>query len=344
MPNRDGPVTRQLSSHYCCRGEDGEDSRGEENGRITPVIGASLAGLGAWLVIAVLGPHLARRLPPATATRLLVATAVAVAASTVIIGGLLAFTWLALLPEVIELGPWSPAALRAHNPVPAAVAVAAAVTITAAIGVAVAVLGRRIVSAWQAHQACRGLRHADGLIVIDDPRPEAFSIPPPSGRVVVTTGLLRGLDSEERRVLLAHEASHITHGHSWWAVAADLAAAVNPMLIPTARAIHHTLERWADEDAAVDVRDRALAARALARSALLIHASRPPAPMLGAATKGVPERVAALLAPAPTRRRLPATLLVALMLVVTATTALVQQHADNFFDGAHVGVTHIRHR
>src|SRR5690348_3077682 len=61
---RASPVTRQLSSHYCCRGEDGEDSRGEEHGRITPVIGASLAGLGTWLVIAVLGPHLARRLPP----------------------------------------------------------------------------------------------------------------------------------------------------------------------------------------------------------------------------------------------------------------------------------------
>jgi len=308
------------------------------------VIAASLAGLGTWLVVAVLGPHLAHRLPPATATRLMVATAVAVAASTITIGGLLAFTWLALLPEVVELGPWSPAALRAHNPVPASVAVGAAVTITAAIGVAVAILGRRIISAWQAHQACRGLRHAGGLIVIDDPRPEAFSTPPPSGRVVVTTGLLRGLDPKERRVLLAHEASHITHGHSWWAVAADLAAAVNPVLIPTARAVHHTLERWADEDAAVDVHDRALAARALARSALLIHASRPPAPALGAATKGVPERVAALLAPAPTRRRLPVTLLVALMLVVTAATAQVEQLADSFFDGAHAGVTHIRHR
>jgi Zn-dependent protease with chaperone function len=306
------------------------------------VIGASLAGLGAWLIVAVLGPHLAHRLPPATATRLLVTTAVAVAASTVIIGGLLASTWLALLPEVIELGPWSPAALRAHNPVPTAVAVVAAATITAAIAVAIAVLGRRIASAWQARQACRGLRHADGLIVIDDPRPEAFSTPPPSGRVVVTTGLLRGLDSEERRVLLAHEASHIAHGHSWWAVAADLAAAVNPMLIPTARAIHHTLERWADEDAAVDVRDRALAARALARSALLIHASRP-SPLLCATNRGVPERVAALLAPAPARRRLPTTLVVTLMLVVTAATAQVQQHADNFFDGAHVGVTHIGH-
>ena len=54
----------------------------------------------------------------------------------------------------------------------------------------------------------------------------------------------------------------------------DLAAAINPTLRPTARALRHTVERWADEDAADAVADRRTVARALARAALAAHAHR----------------------------------------------------------------------
>jgi hypothetical protein len=299
------------------------------------VIGATVTGVAVWLAVAVIGPRIGHRLRPATATRLLVSAAVVVAGSGLIVGGLLAATWLARLPEIIDLGPWSADALRAHTPVPVAVAVAAAAAVTGTVVYAGTVLGRRIGSFQRANRACRGLRHADGLIVVDDQRPDAFSTPPPGGRIVVTTGLLRGLDERERRALLAHETSHVAHGHSWWVLAADLAAAMNPVLIPTARAVHQTVERWADEDAAMEVRDRKLVARTLAHSALLVHAARAVPPALAAATSGVPQRVAALLAPAPGRRPVPITLLIVLLVAVTGVTVLVQRSADEFFDHAH---------
>jgi Zn-dependent protease with chaperone function len=299
------------------------------------VIGATVTGVAVWLAVAITGPRIGHRLSPATATRLLVSAAVMVAGSGLIVGGLLAATWLARLPEIIELGPWSADALRAHTPVPVAVAVVAAAAVTGTVVYAGTVLSRRIGSFLRTNRACHGLRHADGLIVVDDRRPDAFSTPPPGGRIVVTTGLLRGLDERERRALLAHETSHVTHGHSWWVLAADLAAAMNPVLIPTARAVHQTVERWADEDAAMEVRDRKLVARTLARSALLVHAARAVSPALAAATSGVPQRVAALLAPAPARRPVPATLLIVLLMAVTGVTVLVQRSADEFFDHAH---------
>ena len=52
---------------------------------------------------------------------------------------------------------------------------------------------------------------------------------------------------------------------------AELAAAVNPLLGPTARTVAQAVERWADEDAACALADRTLAARTLARTALLMH-------------------------------------------------------------------------
>jgi hypothetical protein len=46
-------------------------------------------------------------------------------------------------------------------------------------------------------------------------------------------------------VVLAHETSHLLHNHAWWLLAADLAAAANPLLRPTARTAARCVERWA---------------------------------------------------------------------------------------------------
>src|SRR5256885_2066747 len=114
-----------------------------------------------------------------------------------------------------------------------------------------------------------------------------------------------GFRGQPGRALLAHEAAHLAHRHVWWLLAAELAGAANPVLAPTVRAITHTVERWADEDAARAVTDRRLVARTLARTALLIRAA--PAGPVGLTAVGgdVPERGRALLEPPPRPRVIP---------------------------------------
>ena len=151
--------------------------------------------------------------------------------------------------------------------------------------------------------ACRHLQEAAaGLVLLEDDAPDAFAVPGPRGRIVITTGMLKALTPRERRALLAHERAHLAHHHQLYIQAADLAAAANPFLRPTARQVRRLVERWADEQAARAVGDRRLAARALARAALARSTSRRrgPAPPLAmpAVTGEVVERTLALRQPA----------------------------------------------
>src|ERR1019366_3181879 len=128
------------------------------------------------------------------------------------------------------------------------------------------------------------------------------------GRVGVSTAMLRALPPDERRVLLAHEAAHLRHHHHLYVQLAELGAAANPLLRPLALAVRDGTERWADEDAAAEVGDRALAARALARAGLARALASPglrmaPLTTLPAVDSGVAHRALALLAPRPRRRR-----------------------------------------
>jgi hypothetical protein len=126
-------------------------------------------------------------------------------------------------------------------------------------------------------------------------------------------------------------------------LAADVAAAANPLLGPTARTVAHTVERWADEDAAIAVADRTLAARTLARTALLMHRGRTAVPgtaALGVMNDDVPSRVQALLAPPPRHRPAAVAALVALTLTCTVATAAVQHLGEQLFE--HAGApTHV---
>src|SRR5262249_47324163 len=154
---------------------------------------------------------------------------------------------------------------------------------------------------------------------------DAFTTPHPAGRIVVTTGLLHALTPLERRVVLAHESSHLLHRHAWWLLAADLAAAANPLLRPTARAVGVSIERWADEDGATPVGDRRAAARALARTALLTSTPAAAARLALAATTGdVPGRVRALIDAPPRRRPARVAVLAALLALLAAATIMVQ--------------------
>src|SRR6266511_3398306 len=230
---------------------------------------AAAIGIVTIVLYALTAPAVSRRLPPAAATRLLVPAGVLAAASGVFILGVLAFTWIGQFPLVAAQGAWSPTALRSDSPVPPGPAIVSGALVGLAALSLMLTSARRVWALLAVHHSCRDLTAIGGLVVLDDDRPDAFTTPQPAGRIVVTTGLLRTLDPPEQRVLLAHETSHLTHHHAWWNLAADLAAAVNPLLRPAARAVATAVERWADEDAARTVGDRRLVASTLVRVAQL---------------------------------------------------------------------------
>jgi Zn-dependent protease with chaperone function len=292
-------------------------------------------------LFAVVGPRLARRLPPAAATRLLVPASLVVAGSSVWVLVVVAFTWVAQWPAVSRYGQWSAEELRADTPFPTVVPVGCTLLAVLAVTRAATRGTRRVRVLLAVRQSCRGIGAPGSLVVLDNDRPDAFATPGAHGRIVVTRGLLRALSADERRALLAHETAHLAHRHVWWLLAAELAAAANPMLAPTARAVTHTVERWADEDAARAVTDRRLVARTLARTALLIRA----APVGPAAVGGdVPERVRALLEPPPRPRVVPLAVLVVLLVATTVAAGAVQRRGDQLLDQASGAATVARHR
>ncbi|MHA6759091.1 M48 family metalloprotease [Streptacidiphilus sp. PAMC 29251] len=135
-----------------------------------------------------------------------------------------------------------------------------------------------------------------------------------SGRIVVTSAMLRALTPAELTVLLAHERTHLTAGHHRFLLLADLTTALHPLLRPLRDGAAYAVERWADEAAAASVADRRLVARAIGRAALAGGGSTP----LRMAAGPVPRRVAALLGAAPGRARGRSALTAALLVGVLA--------------------------
>jgi Zn-dependent protease with chaperone function len=294
------------------------------------VITALCAVLLCTAAYALTAPVIARRTPPALATRILVPTSLLVAAAATFALGVAAFTLVGQLPEIAEHGPWQPATLRAETPVPAAAAVIGGLLLGYATLSALLLVTRRSVTLVEVHRTCGRLGAPGSVVVLESPAPTAFTTPEASGRIIVTRGMLDALTPAERDAMLAHERSHLRHRHTWWLLAADLAAALNPTLRPTARALRHTVERWADEDAADTVGDRRAVAHALARAALAAHHHHLAGSPLPAATGGdVPARVTALLAPRRPRLRpaLAAIAATAVLLGATAVASMSVQHA-----------------
>jgi hypothetical protein len=278
-------------------------------------------------LLAIAGPRLAHRMPPKTGTRLLLTAALGCAVTMLLTLGLLAWTLIARLPLVAAVGAWSGDHLHHHDPVPTPAAKAACVTLAALACALAFATARRLRTLHHVRREARRL--GDGhLVVIDEPQIEAFAVPTrdeQGGRIVVSTGMLRTLTDDERRVLLAHETAHLNHRHHRHRTLATLIAAANPILVTLPAAVHHLTERWADEDAAAATDDRHLAARALARAALAAHEEkRRPSPgsaVLCFGKAGVGNRVRALLAGAPRRRPAIAALLLALLTAALLSTA-----------------------
>lgn len=294
--------------------------------------------LVAAALLALVGPVLARRLPPRTATRALTGAALVAAGGWLGALALLAATAFGQIPQIAGLGAWSVRDLRADDPVTGGVAAVGAALLlyaTVCLGAACRRHGRALLSAFRENRRMPG---DDELTVVDTPVVEAFALPgaPGSaGRVVVSTGMLRVLNGPEREALLAHERAHLRARHHLVLLALRLSAATCPLLHPLAREGAYHVERWADEEAATAVGDRALVGRAVAVAALA-SAGRPGRTGLPEATGGpVPRRVRALLTPPPPPRRLPLLAITALLVLAGLGLADAAQDAGALFAGAH---------
>lgn len=297
-----------------------------------------VAPLALSVLLAVTGTRLGRSLPPATAVRLLSATAMVTALSTGFVLSLAAFAAAAQFQPIATLGHWSAGTVAAGDPVPLLLGLMCGASVTALMGTA----ARRILHTGRdllaAATACRGLGvGTDGLVVIHDDAPDAYAIPGFRGRVVVSTAMLRALSAPERRALLAHESSHLRHHHHLYVQVAELSAAANPLLRPVAQAVRAGVERWADEDAASTIGDRTLAARAVARASLArhgAHSPRHPAIALHIAEGPAVIRTKALLAPPPRPNRALTAGVALLVLVGAAGAGAAGQHTEHLFETA----------
>jgi Zn-dependent protease with chaperone function len=289
-------------------------------------------------VLAVVGPALARWLHPRTATWALTGAALVAAGGWLGALALLASTLFGQIPQVAFLGAWSIRALRAQDPVAHAVSAACAAALlctTATLGAACWRHGRALMAAFR---ECRAMPGSDELAVVDAARVEAFALPgaPGSpGRVVVSTGMLQVLDGSEREALLAHERAHLRGRHHFLLLALQLAAAACPLLYPLAREGAFCVERWADEEAAAAVGDRAVVGRAVALAALAATGNQHRTGLLAATGGPVPRRVRALFAPPAPPRRMPLLVITALVALCCTSLADATQDATSLFGGAH---------
>jgi hypothetical protein len=233
---------------------------------------------------------------PSAAVRPLVAAAVLTAAATIWSLLLVFLTLFDDLPGMVALD--NRPGMRLPEPVPDEVAVTAAVLLVIAL-----VRLERDVSLRRG--TARRLRNAGpsagGVVVADWPEPLAIAVPGRPGEILLTTGMLRVLDADERRAVLAHERAHLAHRHHRAVLLVGAAAAINPLLRPAHDAVTYLVERWADEEAASSVGDRDLVARAVARAALATagHPTPAPAPALGMHGGVIVRRVRALQGPPP---------------------------------------------
>ena len=276
---------------------------------------------------------LAARLEPRLATWLLTATTVALAAFSTAALALMAASALARSPILAALGDYSQPVLRRGDPVPALAGMAAALLLTAAAVAVAVVIRARARALAESYRRAASMAPGGRVVVVPGHSIEAYALPGSPGRIVVSGRLLDALNDRGRAALLAHEHAHLAGRHHLFTTVAHLAAAANPLLLPVARAVDYTVERWADERAAAITGDRRLVASTIGHVALLTTVPRPARPRAGLAITGVrgrsvslawagpvPRRVAALLAPPP-RRQLALLAIVAILILTAGASA-----------------------
>jgi Zn-dependent protease with chaperone function len=310
-----------------------------------PLVVPALAAVGAW--------PLAERLPPRTTTWLLTLSAVVLAVMSCAVLALLALAAAMRLPVFASLANISARTMSRIDPAPVPLGLIAAGLLAAATLSVVRATWRRTAAMVAAHREARSLS-ADGrlLVIVNDDRADAYAVPGRPARIVVTSRMLDSLTEAESEVLLAHERAHASAHHYLFTAAARLSGAANPLLRPLAAAVSYSVERWADEQAALVTGSRPLAARAIAKAALATAAGERTgsgtAHVLAATGErgetsrsgSVPRRVNALLGPPPRRQFVLLALAVALVAVsgIAALDAAGDLHAMiEFAQAAAVG-------
>jgi Zn-dependent protease with chaperone function len=285
---------------------------------------------------------LAARLEPRLATWLLTCATVALAGCSTAALALLAGFAAARTPALAALGHYSQSVMQRVDPIPASTGAVATLALAgAAVGVAV-ILRNRARGLAESYRRAAGLRAHDSIVVVPGPALEAYALPGRPGRIVVSGLLLDRLDTGRRAALIAHERAHLAGRHHLFASLARLAAAANPMLLPVARSVEYTVERWADEHAATVTGDRRLVAETIGQVALLASPRPRQAPGMTLGIVGqlsqrvsvtwagpVPRRVAALLSGPPRRRTVlvAASAAIVLLAAVSALEAARDLHA-----------------
>jgi Zn-dependent protease with chaperone function len=278
-------------------------------------------------------PVIARRLPPPIATWLLSIGGLVAAAGSIAVLGFLAFTLLGRAPLLATQGHWSPTALRRDDPVAVPVEVVALLALAAVTVRVAAVALRRSRALLDAHRLAAALpAHGAELAVIADPIPCAFAVPGRPGRIVASVGLLRTLDTGQRRAVLAHERSHLRHHHHAHHTAAQLAAAANPLLRALPAAVTLSTERWADEDAARTAHRDTVAQALIQAVTTARRGAATPAVVLAVAAEHITARVQALRAPAPRPAPWRIAALLAVLLLTAASTLLAAHDTERLFE------------
>ena len=303
--------------------------------------GAALPLLASVLLALAAGP-VARRLPPRTSVWLLTVSSLVVATATGFVLAVVAFTVAGSDAELAALGHWSAPFVARLSDVPTPLGVAAGVVLLGLVASTVHRVTRASRALLLAAVTCRRVGDGvEGIVVIDEERANAFAVPGGRGRIVVSRGMLTALTPAERRVLFAHERSHLHHRHALFVQVTAVAAAANPLLLPVSGAVREGVERWADEEAAHHVGDRQLAARALARAAIAASPGGAYERLGALAMTGaqVTVRARALLAPPPRPRRLLAAAVLACALAAGVGALVVEHSAEHTFERAGSVVT-----
>ena len=282
---------------------------------------------------------LVSRVRPSTAVPLLAAGSLISAASVGVVLALLGLAVLGRIPLVADLGGWSVDTLEVAVPVPPVVGVVAGGIVVVLIARTLWRAGWIVLLLARSDRLCRRLRGGGGpMVIVDDDAADAFTLAGLKGCVVISRGLLQALGPAERRMLTGHEMSHLRRRHHLYVHAVDLAVAANPLLFRAAGGVRLGVERWADEDAALCTGNRAAAAAALAKTALIRSSLRrgtvsdtgPVVPVLGATTSHVTDRARALLAPAPRGAGMTVWMITLLVATFAATLGCAVQVHDGF--------------
>ncbi|HXT46322.1 MAG TPA: M56 family metallopeptidase [Pseudonocardiaceae bacterium] len=248
------------------------------------------------LLLAAISRIVVARIAPTRAVVFVIAAMLCAAAATwglVLLAATLLGDTTLVADEALERG------VQLQDPVPTLIGVTAMIALIFGIVRVARVLTVRRAMNRELRAVC-GACGGGELAVVSLDAPHAFAVPGRPGRILVTRGMLTALDGDERRVVLAHERAHLQGRHHRLRAAAEVCAALNPMLIPVREAVAYLVERSADEHAATVTGSRALVARALAKAALAGGSSnRMPAwPAASMALRftgcGVSARVAAL--------------------------------------------------